>query len=47
MFYTAPELAWQACEHEVKSKDCELYLNEFHVEVLRDINMLMMFEKCI
>lgn len=55
MFYTAPELAWQAllktapeyCEHEAKSKDCELYLDEFHVEVLRDIDMLMMFEKCI
>lgn len=55
MFYTAPELACQAllktapeyCEHEAKSKDCELYLDEFHVEVLRDINMLVMFEKCI
>ena len=53
--YTAPGLAWQAllktateyCEHEKRSKDCELYPNEFRPELLTDIDMLSMFEKGI
>ena len=52
-FYTAPGLVWQTllkiaseyCEHEAKSKDCELCLYEFKLELLRDIYMLLMFEK--
>ena len=52
-FYRAPGLAWQAllktaseyCEHEVMHKDCPLCLDEFRLELLTDINMLLMFEK--
>ena len=54
-FYTAPGLAWQAllktaseyCEREVKRKDCALCPDEFRLELLRDIDMLLMFEKGI
>ena len=50
-FYTAPGLAWQAllktaigyCEH----KKGDLCSNEFRLELLTDIHMLMMFEKGI
>ena len=54
-FYTAPGLAWQAllktaaeyCEHGKKRKDCKLYLYEFRLELLTDIDMLLMLEKGI
>ena len=54
-FYTAPGLAWQAllktaseyCEHEAKRKDCGLCLDEFRLGLLKDIDMLLMFEKGI
>ena len=54
-FYTAPGLAWQAllktaaeyCEHEKKRKDCELCPDEFRLELLTDIDMLLMVEKGI
>ena len=54
-FYTAPGLAWQAllktaaeyCEHEKRRKDCELCPDEFRLELLTDIDMLLMFEKGI
>ena len=53
--YIVPGLAWQAflktaseyCEHDIKCKDCELYTDEFKLELLTDIKMLMMFEKGI
>ena len=52
-FYTAPGLAWQAllrtateyCEHEKKRKEYELCPDEFRLEFLTDIDMLLMFEK--
>ena len=54
-FYTAPGLAWQAllktaaeyCEHEKRCKDCELCSDEFRLELLTDIDMLLMVEKGI
>ena len=54
-FYTSPGLAWQAllktaaeyCEHEKRHKDCELCSDEFRLELLTDIDMLLMFEKSI
>ena len=54
-FYTAPGLAWQAllktaaeyCEHEKRRKDCELCPDEFRLELLTDIDMLLMVEKGI
>ena len=54
-FYTAPGLAWEAllkmaavyCEHEKRRKDCGLCPNEFRLELLMDIDMLLMFEKGI
>ena len=54
-FYTAPALAWQAllktaveyCEHEKKRKDCELSSDEFKLELLTDIDMLLVAEKGI
>ena len=54
-FYTAPGLAWQAllktaaehCEHEKRRKDCELCPDEFWVELLTDMDMLLMVEKGI
>ena len=54
-FYTAPGLAWSVllktaaeyCENEKRCKDCELCCNEFRLELLTDIEMLLMFEKGI
>ena len=54
-FYTAPGLVWEAllktaavyCEHEKRRKDCGLCPNEFRLELLMDIDMLLMFEKGI
>ena len=54
-FYTAPGLAWQAllktsdefCEHEKRRKDSELCPDEFRLELLTDIDMLLMVEKGI
>ena len=54
-FYTAPGLAWQAllktaveyCEHEKKRKDCELSSDEFKLELLTDIDILLVAEKGI
>ena len=47
--YTAPGLAWQAllktadecCEHEKKRKECKVCPDEFRLELLTDIDMLM------
>ena len=52
-FYTAPGLAWQVllktaaeyCGHEKRCKDCELCPDEFRLELLTDIDMLLMVEK--
>ena len=54
-FYTAPGLAWQALlktaaeyrEHKKRRKECELCPDEFRLELLTDIDMLLMFEKGI
>ena len=54
-FYTAPGLAWQAlsktateyCEHEIRCKECELFPDEFRLELLTNLDMLMMVEKDI
>ena len=54
-FYTARGLAWQAllkttaeyCEYEKRRKECELCPNEFRLELLTDIDMLLMVEKVI
>ena len=51
-FYTALRLEWQAqlktvfenIEYEVKSKDCELYLDKFRLEVHRDLDMLLVLD---
>ena len=50
-FYTAPGLAWQAllkaaaeyCQHEESRK--EFCADEFRLELLTDIDMLLMVEK--
>ena len=54
-FYTEPGLAWQAllktvienCEHEIRFKDCALCSDEFRLELLTDIGMLLMIKKGI
>ena len=54
-FYTAPGLAWQAllktageyCEHEKRRKECELCPDEFRLELLTNLDMLLMIEKGI
>ena len=54
-FYTAPGLTQQAllktgseyCKHDVKRKDCASCVDEFRLELLTDIDMLVMFEKDI
>ena len=54
-FYTAPGLAWQAllktaadyCKHEERRKECEVCPDEFRLELLTDIDMLLMVEKGI
>ena len=54
-FYTAPGLAWQVilktaaeyCEHQRKRKECELCPDEFRLQLLTDIEMLLMVEKGI
>ena len=54
-FFTAPGLAWQTllktaaeyCEHKKRRKDCELCPNEFRLELLTGIDMLLMVEKGI
>lgn len=33
------------CEHEAKPEDCELYLEEFRLELVTDIDMFLMFGK--
>ena len=51
VFYTKTWLAWQAllktesdyCKHE--DKDYELWINKFELEMLKEIDMLLMFEK--
>ena len=39
--------ASEHCENETKRKGCELCLDEFRLELLRDIDMLLMLEKGI
>ena len=54
-FYTVPGLAWQAllktaaeyCEHEKRRKGCELCPNEFRLQLLTDLDMLLMVGKGI
>ena len=54
-FYTTPGLPWQAFlktasdyyKHKAKRKGCELCLDGFRLELLRDIDMLLMFHPMI
>ena len=39
--------AFEHFEHEGKRENCELCLNKFRPELLRDIDILLMFEKGI
>ena len=51
-FQTVPILSRQTllktaveyCEHEKRCKDCELHPDEFRLELLTDIDMLLMFD---
>ena len=36
--------AVEYCEHEKRCKDCELHPDEFRLELLTDIDMLLMFD---
>ena len=40
-------MAAEYCEHEKRRKDCELCLDEFRLELVTDIDMLLMLEKGI
>ena len=52
-FYTTPGLAWQAllktatmyCEHEERRKECELCPDEFRLELLTNLDMMLMVAK--
>ena len=52
-FYTAPGLAWQAllktaaeyCQHEKRRKECELCPDEFRLELLTNLDMMLMVAK--
>ena len=54
-FHTAPGLAWlvllktadEYCENEKRRKDCNVCSNEFRLELLTDIDILLMLEKGI
>ena len=54
-FNTAPGLAWQTlsktaaecCKHKKRRKEYELCPDEFRLELLTDINILLMFERGI
>ena len=35
------------CEYEARGKDCALYLDQLRLELLRDVDMLLGFEKDI
>ena len=40
-------MAASYCEHEKRREECELCPDEFRLELLTDIDMLLMFEKGI
>ena len=54
-FHRSPGLARQkllkttseCCQHEAKRRDCELSQDEFRLELLKDIDMFLMFENGI
>ena len=48
-FYTTPGLALTAanCEHEERRKDCKICPDEFRLELLTDIDVLLIVEKDI
>ena len=41
------EVCPEYCGHEKKRKDCKVYPDEFRLELLTDMDMLLMFEKGI
>ena len=41
------EVCPEYCGHEKKRKDCKVFPDEFRLELLTDIDMLLMFEKGI